>query len=38
MREESDALREYAGSKLQARQGTLQDIAQLAQARFPRVF
>jgi CBS domain-containing protein len=38
MKEESDALREYAGSKLQARQGTLQDIAHLVQARFPRVF
>jgi CBS domain-containing protein len=38
MKQDSDALREYAGSKSRARQYALQDHAHLAQARFPRVF
>jgi CBS domain-containing protein len=38
MKQDSDALREYAGSKSQARRYALQDNAHLVQARFPRVF
>jgi CBS domain-containing protein len=38
MKQDSVALREYAGSKSRARQYALQDHAHLAQARFPRVF
>jgi CBS domain-containing protein len=38
LKQDSDALREYAGSKSRARQYALQDNAHLAQAHFPRVF
>ena len=38
MKQNSDALREYAGSKSQARRCALQDNPHLVQARFPRVF
>ncbi len=38
MEQDLDALREYAGSKLRARQNVLQNNINLEQARFPRVF
>lgn len=38
MKQDSEALREYADSKSQARQHQLQHDAHMAQARFPRVF
>ena len=38
MKQDSDALREYAGSKSRARHYALQDNAHLTQAHFPRVF
>jgi len=38
MEQDLDALREYAGAKLRARQNVLQNNINLEQARFPRVF